>query len=76
MESPGMFIFNISKSILELGEKLYTVLNTSVNISFVLKIVDFFGGSVNLPNEISLIWLLTGGSVIVLAILIIVKVVL
>lgn len=76
MESPGMFIFNISKSILELGEKLYTILNTSVNISFVSKIVDFFGGSVNLPNEISLIWLLTGGSVIVLAILIIVKVVL
>jgi len=76
MDSPGMFIFNISKSILELGEKLYTILNTSVNISFVSKIVDFFGGSVNLPNEISLIWLLTGGSVIVLAILIIAKVVL
>jgi len=76
MESPGMFIFNISKSILELGEKLYTILNTSVNISFVSKIVDFFGGSVNLPNEISLIWLLTGGSVVVLAILIIAKVVL
>lgn len=76
MESPGMFIFNISKSILELGEKLYTILNTSVNISFVSKIVDFFGGSVNLPSEISLIWLLTGGSVVVLAILIIAKVVL
>lgn len=76
MDSPGMFIFNISKSILELGEKLYTILTTSVNISFVSKIVNFFGGSIDLPSEISLIWLLTGGSVVVIAILIIAKVVL
>lgn len=76
MDNPGLFIFNISKSILGLGEKLYQVLTQSVNISWVSKIVSFFGASLEIPNEISLFWILTGGSVAVLAILIIAKVVL
>ena len=76
MDNPGLFLFNIGKSLLGLGERLYSILTQSINIEFISKIVNFFGGSVELPSEISLIWILTGGGVIILALLIIIKVVL
>lgn len=76
MENIGLFLFNIGKSLLGLGDKLYAILTQSVNIAWVAKIVEFFGASLDIPSEISLIWILTGGGVVVIAILIIAKVVL
>ena len=76
MDNIGLFLFNIANSIMNLGSKLYDVLTQSVNISFISKILEFFGADLELPSEISLMWILTGGSVAVLLILIILKVVL
>ena len=71
----GYFLLTIGKSILNLGDKLYKLLTQSVNISWINKILDFFKISLDLPNELSLMWILTGGSVAVILIFIIIKVV-
>ena len=76
MDNIGAFLFTTSKNIMSLGSKLYQLLTTSVNISFINDILSFFGSDLDLPNEISLMWILTGGSVAILLIFIILKVVL
>lgn len=67
----GHFIFTIARSLMDLGTKLYELFTTQVDISFVNKILSFFGSSMDIPNTISLSYLLGGASVTLLLALII-----
>lgn len=56
----GELMFSIIKILKDLATKLYDVINYQVDISFVNKTVEFFGGSSNLPNTISLLSIVGG----------------
>lgn len=67
----GQFIFTISKALMDLGTKLYEVFTYPVNISFVSKILAFFGSDLGLPESISLSYILGGIGAVALLVLII-----
>lgn len=67
----GYFMFNIIKSIMDLGQKLYEIFTYEVDISFVTKTLRFFGSELDIPNTISLSYILGGASAVVLLVLII-----
>lgn len=67
----GYFMYTIMKSIMDLGKKLYEVFTHEVDISFVNKIMDFFGSELDIPNTISLSYIIGGASAVVLVVLII-----
>lgn len=62
----GHFIFTIARSLMDLGSKLYDMFTTQVDISFINKILSFFGSNIDIPNTISLSYLLGGASVTLL----------
>lgn len=67
----GNFLFEISKALMGLGTKLYDVFTTSVSIKWVSNILSFFGASVELPETISLSWILSSaGAFVILALII------
>ena len=67
----GYFMYSIMKTIMDLGNKLYDVFTHEVDISFVNKMMSFFGSELEIPNTISLSYIIGGASAIVLVILII-----
>ncbi len=67
----GYFMFNIIKSVMDLGQKLYDIFTYEVDISFVTKTLRFFGSELDIPNTISLSYILGGASAVVLLVLII-----
>lgn len=70
----GTFMFNISKALMGLGQKLFDVWNAEVDISWVKSLLNFFGASVNIPDSLSLSWLLTGASAAFLVAIIIYRI--
>lgn len=56
----GELMFNIIKILKDLASKLYDVINYQVDISFVRKTIEFFGGSTDMPNTISLLAIVGG----------------
>jgi len=75
MNNFGGFLITIMQALLELPTKLYTALTTTVNISWVSKLLSFFGvDNLSLPNEISLIYILGGASGILILTLILYRI--
>lgn len=70
----GDFMFDISKTLMGLGQKLYDLWTTTVSIKWVQNILSFFGASVDLPDSISLSWIFTSASAAVILIFIIYRV--
>ena len=62
----GNFIFNIARNLMDLGSKLYDMFTYEVSISWVSKIMSFFGSSTALPETVSLSFLIGGASAVVL----------
>lgn len=62
----GYMFFTICKAIMGLGQKLLDLFTMEVSIKWVKDIINFFGANVNIPNTISLYYLITGGSAILL----------
>lgn len=67
----GYFMFNIIKSVMDLGQKLYDIFTYEVDISFVTKTLRFFGSELDIPETLSLSYILGGASAVVLLVLII-----
>ena len=70
----GYFMFNISKALMNLGQKLYDLWTMEISIEWVQKILSFFGASVELPNNISLSWILGSASAAVILVLIVYRI--
>lgn len=66
MQNIGELLFEVSRAILGLGNRLLEIFTMEVNISWVKDIINFFGGNLNIPDTISLYYILTGGSAILL----------
>lgn len=70
----GQFMFNISKALMGLGQKLYDLWTMEISISWVQSILNFFGASVDLPENISLSWILGSASAAVILVLIVYRI--
>ena len=70
----GYFMFNISKALMNLGQKLYDLWTMEISISWVQTILKFFGASVDLPENISLSWILGSASAAVILVLIVYRI--
>ena len=56
------FVFGIGKGLLDLGNKLYQAFTMQVNISWLSKVINTLGGDINLPETISLSYILLTAS--------------
>lgn len=67
----GQFMFNIANSLMQLGKKLYDVFTADISIKWVQTILNFFGAEFELPESISLYWILTSaGAGIIIALIV------
>lgn len=62
----GTFIFNIMKGLLHFTSTLYEVFTREVDLTWLNKLLSFFNIDLSMPNSISLMWILTGASGIVI----------
>lgn len=62
----GLLFINIMQRLTELGNTLYEVSIKNVDISWATKVLNFFGAEVNLPSNISFMYIFTGASSIVI----------
>ena len=67
----GYMFYTICKAIIGLGQKLLDLFTMEVSIKWVKDVINFFGANVNIPDNISLYYLITGGSAILLLTIII-----
>lgn len=67
----GYMFYEICQALLGLGQKLVDVFTAEISIKWVKNILNFFGGSVDLPDTISLLYIITGGSAILILTIII-----
>lgn len=71
MDNMGEFFFDITQYIIKLTSKIYNILNIQINISFVNRVLSFFGTNADIPNTISLLSIIsTLGATGLLAIII------
>lgn len=62
----GHFMINIARSLMDLGSKLYEMFTKEIDISFVSKLLEFFKADIDLPQTISLSYILGGASAVVM----------
>lgn len=62
----GHFMFNIARNLMELGGKLYDIFTYQIDISFVSKMLSFFNASIEIPETISLSYIIGGMSGVIL----------
>ena len=67
----GQFLFITSKALMDLGQKLYDLFTMDVSITWVKDILKFFGSSVELPETISLSYILFSASAALILVLIV-----
>lgn len=70
----GNFLFTTSQALMNLGSKLYDLFTTPISIKWVQSILNFFGASVELPESISLSWILGSASAAVILVLIVYRI--
>lgn len=64
----GTFLYKVIEGLVNFTKTLYDVFTTELNISWLNKLIKFFGlqDSLTFPDTISLLWVLTGASGIVI----------
>lgn len=70
----GNFLFTTAQALMNLGSKLYDLFTTPISIKWVQSILSFFGASVELPESISLSWILGSASAAVILVLIVYRI--
>lgn len=70
----GEFMFNIAQALMSLGQKLYDAFTADISIKWVQTILNFFGASVDLPDTISLYWILTSAGAGIILVLIVYRI--
>ena len=67
----GNLIFEIMQNFVGFTSKLYDVVNYQVDITWISKILSFFGANVDLPTNISLLGIIGSISAVALVVIII-----
>lgn len=62
----GLLFINIMQRLTELGNILYEIFTSNVDISWATKVLEFFGAKINLPSNISFMYIFTGASSVVI----------
>lgn len=58
----GLWIYNVSVAVVNLGSKLAEVFNKEISIKWISTVINYFGGDLGLPDTISLSYLLMSSS--------------
>ena len=62
----GTFLYKICEGLIHLTKSLYDVFTTEIDLSWLNKLLGFFNVELTMPNTISLMWILTGASGVVI----------
>lgn len=62
----GTFLYKICEGLIHLTKSLYDVFTTEIDLTWLNKLLGFFNVELTMPNTISLMWILTGASGIVI----------
>lgn len=71
----GLFVYNLGEWALNLANKLYEAFFLQVDIKWIQSVVNFFGASIEMPDKISLSYIIGGASATLLIALIIYRLV-
>ena len=62
----GLFLYNLGEAGIRLGSVLSDTFNKEVSIGWISTVLNTFGASVDLPDTISLSYILTSASAVLL----------
>ena len=62
----GTFLYKICEGLIHFTKTLYDVFTTEVDLTWLNKLLWFFNIELSMPNTISLMWILTGASGVII----------
>lgn len=62
----GTFLYKICEGLLHITKSLYDVFTTEIDLSWLNKLLNFYNIELSMPNSISLMWIMTSASGIVI----------
>lgn len=62
----GTFLYKICEGLIHITKSLYDVFTTEIDLTWLNKLLNFYNIGLSMPNSISLMWILTSASGIVI----------
>lgn len=62
----GTFLYRICEGLIHITKSLYDVLTTEISMTWLNKLLSFYNIDLAIPNSISLMWILTSASGVVI----------
>ncbi len=62
----GTFLYKICEGLIHITKSLYDVLTTEISMAWLNKLLSFYNVELSIPNSISLMWVLTSASGVVI----------
>lgn len=62
----GTFLYKICEGLVHITKSLYDVFTTEIDLSWLNKLLNLYNIELSMPNSISLMWILTSASGIVI----------
>ena len=62
----GTFIYKICEGLIHITKSLYDVFTTEISMAWLNKLLNFYNIELSIPNSISLMWILSGASGVVI----------
>lgn len=62
----GTFLYKICEGLIHITKSLYDVFTTEISMAWLNKLLSFYNIDLAIPNSISLMWILTSASGVVI----------
>ncbi len=62
----GTFLYKICEGLIHITKSLYDVFTTEISMAWLNKLLNFYNIELAIPNSISLMWILTSASGVVI----------
>lgn len=62
----GTFLYKICEGLIHITKSLYDVFTTEISMAWLNKLLNFYNIELSIPNSISLMWILSGASGVVI----------
>ncbi len=62
----GTFLYKICEGLIHITKSLYDVLTTEISMAWLNKLLSLYNVELSIPNSISLMWILTSASGVVI----------
>lgn len=67
----GTFLYRICEGLIHITKSLYDVFTTEISLAWLNKFLSFYNIELAIPNSISLMWILTSASGVVILVFLI-----